>query len=92
MKVFILLALVAVATATNFYNAGVCPDNKGSGERWNPVGTCSECYCDHTGYGCSGCDAITPVIGCYQVVDTSLSYPECCPRLECPPIDPMTGK
>ncbi|WAR24258.1 hypothetical protein MAR_037927 [Mya arenaria] len=65
----------------------ICPDNRGAGERWNVAGSCIECYCDHGGYGCESCQDLTPIPGCYPVVDTTLVYPECCPRLVCPAIN-----
>ncbi|KAH3695509.1 U-scoloptoxin(16)-Er13a-like [Dreissena polymorpha] len=86
-KFFLLLALIA-CTYANFFQTGKCPDNRGAGERWNPAGTCMECYCDHQGYGCDSCQPLTPIIGCYPVESRGLAYPECCPRLVCPPITP----
>ena len=38
---------------TNYIITGVCPTGKQVGDRWNP-GSCLECYCDLTGYGCDG--------------------------------------
>lgn len=34
------------------------------------------------------CETVTPVKGCYTVANTTLLYPECCPRLVCPPVIP----
>lgn len=53
---FVLLFLIwnSSDNLTLYLISGACPDNREPGERWTPLNTCMECFCDHGGYGCMG--------------------------------------
>ncbi|KAH3695508.1 hypothetical protein DPMN_082968 [Dreissena polymorpha] len=90
LRVFALAFACAVSCVDgDFTLTGVCPDGRQAGERWVPKeDPCSECSCNHLGWGCDSCPILTPIIGCYPVQAAVLPYPECCPRLVCPPFQP----
>ncbi|KAL3868444.1 hypothetical protein ACJMK2_041251 [Sinanodonta woodiana] len=86
MNTKLALALIGIfwydCYSANYYATGPCPDNYTVGEEW--YDGCTRCSCDHKGYMCAGCGLVTYIVGCELIHDINATWPDCCPRLECP--------